>query len=159
MTRMRSDDSALIVARDEVGAPAALILRVLADLDAHRQLTDGGMEIVQLHGPRGRRTGGIVELRGPAGIRRRAVTCVQGAEPGRLWGKATTSNGTEAQLEWLVEPADDATAVEVRLRLSAQHWADRLLLRIGARQWLHARLSAALERLEPLAVGAGATRD
>ena len=150
MRRRSARDGGLIVARDEVRAPAERVLRVLADLDAHRELTDSSMEILQLHGPRGRRTGGVVELRGPAGIKRRAVTQVQGAEAGRLWGKATTSNGTEAELEWLVQPTDAATTVEVRLRLRPEHWADRLLLQLGAKHWLRGRLSAALTRLEPL---------
>jgi hypothetical protein len=51
MKRASSLDTALIVARDEVRAPAE---GVLLDLDAHQDLTDGGLEIVQLSGPRGR---------------------------------------------------------------------------------------------------------
>ncbi len=154
MKRASSLGTALIVAREEVRAPAEGVLRVLLDLDAHQDLTDGGLEIVQLYGPRGRRTGGVVVLRGPAGIRRHAVTRVQGAEAGRLWGKATTSNGTEAKLEWLLRPTGAATSVEVRLHLRPRHWRDHVLLHLGARRWLHRRLAAALTRLEPAALKA-----
>jgi hypothetical protein len=149
MKRSPSLDTALIVARNEVRAPAEGVRRVLLDLDAHRHLTDGGLEIVQLYGPRGRRTGGVVELRGPAGIRRRAVTRVQGAEANRLWGNAETSNGTEAKLEWLLRPTGAATSVEVRMHLRPRHWRDHVLLHLGARRWLRRRLVAALTRLEP----------
>ena len=127
------------------------VFGVLCDLDRHRALTDHGMEILSLDGPPGRRTGGLVELRGPAGLRRRAHTRVRGAERGlRLWGSASTPRGTEAELEWTLRPRGAATEVEVRLTLVRGHWTDRLLLRFGGSAWLRRRLRAALARLTQL---------
>ena len=136
-----------------VAAPSDRVFRFLADLDRHRALTDGGIEILDLEGPAGARTGGTVELRGPAGLVRRARTQVAGADAGRLWGTAVTEHGTEAQLEWSIAPGRDGTAVAVRMRVSPNHWSDRLLLRLGGRRWLARRLEAAVGRLAATAAG------
>jgi hypothetical protein len=132
-----------------VGARAAEIFPLLCDLDRHHHLTDGGMRILRLDGQRGRRTGGLVELRGPLGIKRLVRTRVSGAEPGRrLWGIAETQQGARAHVEWRLRPCDhDRTSVQVRIRVEATNWPERLLLALGGRTWLRARMRAALRRM------------
>jgi hypothetical protein len=140
-----------IAAGTTVLAAAADVFALLVDLDRHGELTDQGMRILSLQGPPGRRTGGLVELRGPGGLRRLARTRVQGAEPySRLWGTAETADGARACLEWRVRPQGDRTHVEVRLDLRARRWRDRILLHLGGRAWLRARLRAALDRLHQI---------
>ena len=139
--------TAVVSAETTVAAPSERVFGFLADLDRHRHLTDGGIEILALDGPAGARTGGTVVLRGPAGLERRARTRVAGAGDGRLWGTAVTDNGTEAQLEWSIRPATAGTEVAVRMRVRPNHWSDRLLLRLGGRRWLARRMDAAVRRL------------
>jgi hypothetical protein len=141
-----------IVARATVAAAPSDIFELLGDLDRHRELTDRGMRILTLHGPPGRRTGGIVELRGPMGVTRLARTRVHGGERGsRLWGTAETADGACALVQWRVEGAPDRTHVEVRLDVHARTWKDRTLLHLGGRAWLGARMRAALARLAQIA--------
>ena len=83
-----------VAARKTIDAAPSDIFDLLRDLDRHDELTDPGIRILRLHGPPGRRTGGLVQLRGPAGVTRLARTRVQGAEPrSRLWGAAETRTG------------------------------------------------------------------
>jgi hypothetical protein len=149
------DNAAMSIgARASIAASPSEVFGLLGDLDRHREITDRGLRIVSLQGPPGRRTGGLVELRGPAGLTRLARTSVHGAEPhSRLWGAAETAEGAEAFLEWRVEPDGDGTQVEVRVYVRAGSWRDRLLLRLGGKLWLRARLHSALARLEQVAAG------
>jgi len=143
-----SAETPVISARGHVRERPQAVYARLADLDEHRHLVDAGMRILALDGPAGRRSGGLVELRGPAGLRRVARTRVKGAEPGRrLWGTATTTDGTEAELEWRLHPHEAGTEVEIELRLRSQSPRDRLLLRMGGERWLRQRLAAAIARL------------
>lgn len=137
-----------VAARTTVAAAPSDVFELVGDLDRHGDLTDRGLRILTLDGPRGRRTGGVVELRGPAGLTRLARTRVRGAEPhARLWGTAETADGARALLEWRFRPQDGRTDVEVRLDVQAANRRDRMLLRLGGRAWLRARLRAALDRL------------
>jgi hypothetical protein len=146
------DNKALsIAAGTTIAAAPAEIFDLLANLDCHRDLTDQGMRILELQGPPGRRTGGLVELQGPVGLTRLARTRVGGAEPhSRLWGTAETTDGARASLEWRVRPHGDFTLVEVRVDMRARKWSDRILLLLGGRAWLRARLRAALYRLQQI---------
>jgi hypothetical protein len=144
-----ADRAAVLAADTVLGARPAEIFPLLCDLDRHHQLTDGGMRILELEGQRGRRTGGLVELRGPLGIKRLVRTQVRGAEPAsRLWGTAVTQQGARAHVEWRLQPFDtDRTAVEVRIAVEATNWPERLLLLLGGRAWLRARMRAALRQM------------
>jgi hypothetical protein len=141
-----------VTARTTLTAGAADVFGLLSDLDRHRELTDRGIRILDLDGPPGRRSGGFVSLKGPAGLTRLARTQVRGAEPHcRLWGTAETPDGARASLEWRVSPQRDVTHVEVQLDVRPRRWRDRLLLHLGGRLWLRARLRAALHRLARIA--------
>ncbi|HEX8120878.1 MAG TPA: hypothetical protein VF549_06390 [Solirubrobacteraceae bacterium] len=58
----------------DVPAPAESVFRRLSDLDAHRHLASPGIEVLSLDGRRGARTGGLVRLNGPLGLRVMART-------------------------------------------------------------------------------------
>lgn len=149
----------LIRARGHVPLARDATFALLADLDRHRELTDAGMTILSLDGPAGARTGGTVVLHGPAGLTRRARTRVDGAHPpGWMHGRAVTTDGTEAALEWLLEPRGGGTDVEVRMHVAPVGWRDRWLLAAGGRLWLSRRLRTALGRLDALAASDAETR-
>ncbi len=143
------DSAAVSVAAGAtIDARAEDVFDVLGDLDRHRDLADDGLQILDLEGARGRRTGGLVELRGPVGLKRLARTSVGGAEPPfRLWGTARTTDGACALMEWRVKPEGERTHVEVQLDVRPRTWSDRTLLSLGGRAWLRNRLDAALDRL------------
>src|SRR4029079_17256442 len=116
-------------------------------LDRHRLLTDNGMRIVHLDGPPGRRSGGLVELRGPLGLRRTARTRVGGAEfPTQLWGAAETPCGSRADLRWRLKPGEDGTRVRIEVEIDPGR-RDSWLPTVGGRRWLRRRLDIALRRL------------
>lgn len=137
----------LVAAEASVPASEHEVFGLLADLDRHRLLTDGGMRILRLDGPPGRRSGGVVELRGPLGLRRHARTRVAGADfPTRLWGTAETTRGSRAALRWQLRPETGGTRVRVEVEI-APSGRDKLLLACGGRIWLWRRLRASLRRV------------
>jgi hypothetical protein len=137
-----------ILASGEVPAPRERLFARLCDLDAHRGLAAPHIAILSLRGPQGARTGGDVELRGPAGIRLRATTAVHAATyPRELRGAATTDDGTTATLSWRLDDAGARTRVTARLSVEPRRPLDRLLLAAGGRLWLRLRLRTAIRRL------------
>lgn len=124
------------------------LFRFLADLDNHRRLVDGRLEIVELDGPPGRRTGGRVEMHGPLGIHRTASTRVEHAERDReLSGTASVSEATSARLIWTLSPRERGTSVRLAVEVKAGTLRDRALLALGGRAWLRRRFAEALRRL------------
>ena len=132
----------------QVPVPADELFARLCDLDAHRDLAAPHIDVLHLRGPRGARTGGDVELRGPLGIRLRATTMVRAARfPRELSGTAATGRGTTATLRWLLEPAGSRTYATALLVVHPRGALHRLLLLAGGRPWLRRRLATAIERL------------
>ena len=72
-----------IEAAATVPARASDVFAFLADLANHCLVADRLIEVVMLEGPPGARTGGIVRLRGPIGVRRTARLRVLTAEAPR----------------------------------------------------------------------------
>lgn len=139
------------VAGSVAAAPEAVFCE-LSDLDAHRQLAAPHIVIEDLHGPRGARTGGVVRLNGPLGVRIRARTAVRSARFGReLSGTVRTDAGTTGTLTWRLEPRGEQTLVTVQLTAEPRNLLDQCLLRAGGQRWLRRRLRTAIGRL-----GAGA---
>jgi hypothetical protein len=138
----------VISAAGNVTAPRDRVFATLADLDSHHALTDGRIELLELHGPPGARTGGRVRLRGPFGFSRKATTAVRGARyPDTLEGTAHAPRNTRARLRWRLSEGRDGTGVVVEIEIAESWWADRLLLRVGGGWWLRRRMEAAIERL------------
>ena len=131
-----------------VPAPPEAVFSKLIDLDAHPRLAWPHIEIEDLHGPLGARTGGVVRLNGPLGVRIRARTAVGTASYAReLSGTARTDTGTTGTLTWRLEPSGSQTLVTAHLTADARTLRDRCLLRLGGRRWLRRRLRTAIDRL------------
>jgi Polyketide cyclase / dehydrase and lipid transport len=134
-----------------VAAPADAVLDHLADLRTHWELTGGRVRLTE-RGPEDASHGGEVRMRGPLGIRRRAVTEVSSADPPRLLvGRARIGRRTEARIRWELEPAGERmTLVELSAEIVAAGALDRLLLALGARRWLERLFRRVVGRLEAL---------
>jgi hypothetical protein len=138
----------VISAAGSIAAPRDRVFATLADLDSHHALTDGRIELLELHGPPGARTGGRVRLRGPLGLSRHATTAVRGARyPHTLEGTAHAPRNTSARLRWRLSERREGTGVAVEIEIAEAWWADRLVLRAGGGWWLRRRMVAAIERL------------
>jgi carbon monoxide dehydrogenase subunit G len=142
-----------IQAETAVAARRSHLFRFLADLENHWRLTGGGVEVVELTGPLGARTGGVVRLRGPLGIRKTVATQVVSANPPRsVCGSARLSRRTAATVRWdLDELAGDRTRVSLVAEVERVSPLDRLLLAVGGARWMRRLLADALSRLALLA--------
>ena len=143
-----------IVATGHVGASPARVYAFLEDLENHRLLTGGAMEIEELYGPPGARTGSRVQLRGPLGIRRRARTRILDSRaPGWMIGSAEIGRETRALISWTV--AEDGVGSRVRLKAEIAQLGlpDRVLLALGGRRWMRRLFEESVtvlaERLAP----------
>lgn len=137
-----------ICASASIGAAAPSLFAFLSDLENHWQLNDRFVEVLSLEGPVGARTGGVVGLRGPLGLRRSVKTRVLAAlEPRRMLGSAVIGRRTHARVSWTIEPRGRGSRVELAARIESTAPLDRLLLALGGRRWLRRRFVATLERL------------
>jgi len=93
--------------------------------------------------------GGTILLRGPLGLRRTAhVRVTARRAPTELQGMALLGAATAAEVRWeLVALGPAVTEVTLRADVVAAGPGDRLLLALGARQWLHWRFVVTLRRL------------
>jgi uncharacterized protein YndB with AHSA1/START domain len=132
-----------------IPAPSEEVFAFLADLGNHWMVTDRFVSVVDLHGPeQGPADGGVVQLRGPLGVRRTVTTRVVAAKAPRLLiGTAEMSGGTRARVSWAL--AEHIGSTRVRLAAAIEHASalDRLLLRMGGRAWLQRRFEATLDGL------------
>ncbi len=138
-----------IQASRTVRADAEQIFRFLADLENHWLIADRFVDVVDLTGPPGARTGGRVRVKGPLGVRRTAATRVVFACPVReMGGSAQTSGGTIAHVRWLLRPEDGRTHVTLGATIEQAGALDGLLLRAGGKAWMRARFDGALRSLD-----------
>jgi uncharacterized protein YndB with AHSA1/START domain len=148
-----------ITAQRRIDAPAEEVFAFLADLENHWQLAGDRVEVLNLAGPPGGRTGGHVRMTGPFGIGRSARTEVLGADPPRgMHGRASLSRSTRAAISWTLEPAGTQTVVRLEAEVTAGR-LDRLLLRAGARRWMTRMFNEVLATLEALLQPAEDRRD
>lgn len=132
-----------------VRAEVADVFTFLADLENHWLLADRFVEVVELSGPPGGRTGGLVRLRGPLGLRRTATIRIDVARPAdEVRGTAEMSGGTIARVRWLLRSEHRRTLVTLGATIEAAGPLDRLLLRAGGLAWMTGRFEGALAALE-----------
>src|SRR3954447_18760895 len=143
----------MIRAARRVAASPETTFALVADLAGHWRLIDRWAEIEQLGG-----AAAVVRLRGPLGVRRTARTRVLSAEgPHALDGEARVGRRTLGCVRWRLEPDGAGTLVTLTATVERAGALDRVLLALGGRHWLRARLADALERLAAEATAAPVT--
>ena len=132
-----------------VRAERAEVFAFLADLENHWLIADRFVEVVELTGPPGARTGGRVRIRGPFGVQRVARTQVDFARPvDEMGGSAQIGEVTTAQVRWLLRAGDGGTAVTLAAQVERAGPRDRLLLTLGGRAWMRRRFATTLQTLD-----------
>lgn len=121
----------------------------LSDLENHWLIADRFVDVIDLDGPPGARTGGHVRLRGPLGVRRTARTQVDVARPvEEMGGSAVLGDATRAEVRWLLRGHDSGTVVTLAATVRSAGSRDRLLLTLGGMGWMRRRFEGALRALE-----------
>jgi hypothetical protein len=153
VTRSRSrDEGRTISVRTSTSADRWETFGLLAELDQHWRFAGDFVDVLRLDGPAGARTGGVLRVRGPLGIRRTATTCLVSARaPCTLQGTATTAHGTSAWIDWTLSDAPSGTIVELTVTIVHAGTLDRVLLALGGRAWLRRQLAATLRRVSTAA--------
>ena len=121
----------------------------LSDLGNHALLAPDSVQVLSLDR---RPDGGAharVRLRGPLGIRRRALTELLStqAEANTIAGIARIGRRTVASILWTIESLDEATEVTLCAHVESAGPLDAIVLRAGGRRWITSHFAAALERL------------
>ena len=132
-----------------VAAGREEVFAFLSDLENHWLIADRFVEVVELDGPPGSRTGGRVRIRGPLGVRRTARTQVDFARPvEEMGGSARLGGATSAEVRWLLQPSGGDTAVTLGASIRHAGPRDRLLLTLGGLPWMRRRFAGALRALD-----------
>ena len=142
-------DSFDIEARRLVRADRGEVFSFLADLENHWLIADRFVDVVDLTGPPGARTGGRVRIRGPFGLQRVARTQVDFASPvDEIGGSARIGGLTTAHVRWRLHAADGGTGVTLTADVEQAGARDRLLLALGGRVWMRRRFEMTLRALD-----------
>jgi hypothetical protein len=129
-----------IAAKDLVPASPESVFAFLSDLDDHWLLAGRFIEVVELEGPPGSRTGGRVRMRGPLGVRRTVTTDVaEIRNPGLIRGTARVGPTTEARVEWTLVAEAGETRVRLAAAVTRASLFDRAVLALGGAWWLRRR--------------------
>jgi hypothetical protein len=131
-----------VLARRLVPRPRDELYALLADLRGHWQLAGRWVHPIEL-----RHDGGVVQVRGPGGLRRTVITELTRVEsPGLVAGEAR-SGATRAAICWELEPSGSRTLVTLRADIDRAGPLDRALLALGGRRWLAGRFARTLQEL------------
>jgi uncharacterized protein YndB with AHSA1/START domain len=149
----------ILSASSVVAAPPASVFAFLADPHNHWLLSGSKVRLVEIAEPAGGQLAGVIVIRGPAGIRRRARTMVLTArDPSLLSGVAELGASTTAWVSWSLRPCGSGgTGVVLSATVSSAGLLDRILLLAGGRLWIRRMFNETLERLGR-SVGAAAPR-
>ena len=132
-----------IAAERRLASRPSALYAFLADLRRHWELLPDAVEV---DAPR--RSGAIIRLRGPLGIRRTLRTEVTEARPVTRFAGRATARSTSALVTWSLCPEGSATRVRLSVEVERASLRDRLVLALGGGAWLQRRLALALERLD-----------
>ncbi len=132
-----------------VSADRHEVFAFLADLENHWLIADRFVDVVDLEGPPGARTGGRVRIRGPLGVRRTARTRVDFAHPvEEMGGSADLGAATSAEVRWVLEPDDRGTAITLGATIRRAGSGDRIVLALGGMAWMRRRFEGTLRALD-----------
>ncbi len=134
----------MISAERRISAPPERVFEFLADLRNHWRLERAFLEVEEAD-----ERVGVIRLRGPLGLSRRAHTRVLEAEPPSLVaGRADLRGGTTGLIAWRIEPDGDGSRVALSAEVIDPWLPDRILLALGGRAWLGRLFERALANLE-----------
>jgi Polyketide cyclase / dehydrase and lipid transport len=138
-----------IAASTHVSAPRSLVFAFLADRNNHWHLAGRSLEPLEIGQDGAGQLSGVVAIRGPLGIRRRALTrVVTVGEPEVLAGVAEVVGGTTADVCWeLVDAGERGTLIELSATVTVASRLDRLLLALGGRLWMRRVFAGTLDLL------------
>jgi uncharacterized protein YndB with AHSA1/START domain len=142
---IHAEPDADIEATTTVAAPPEEVFAFLADLGNHWIVADRFVEVVELHRREGGTggDGGVVQVRGPLGLRRTATTRVVAAKAPRLLiGTAELGSGTRARVSWALAAHLGSTRVRLAATVERATPLDRAVLALGGRWWLQRRFAA-----------------
>jgi polyketide cyclase/dehydrase/lipid transport protein len=139
-----------IAATRVVPVPPATAFAFLAVMHNHWKLAGERIQLVDVGSSDDRGASGVVMIRGPLGLRRRARTRVlEVRAPLTLGGTAEVGRGTVAQVRWDLKPrGEQATTVTLSAAVVTAGRLDRLLLLAGGRAWMRRVFARTLVRLE-----------
>jgi hypothetical protein len=138
------------IATAPISRPSAFSL--LADFDEHWRFAGDFVDVLGLYGPPGARTGALLRLRGPFGLRRTVRTrLVHVHAPATLVGRATAGRGTSARIAWALTASPLGITVELTVTDLRARGLDRALLRLGGRRWLRGQLAGTVQRFSAAA--------
>jgi hypothetical protein len=138
-----------IAASTLVPEPRSLVFAFLADRNNHWQLAGRRIEPLEIGEDAKGQLSGVVAIRGPFGVRRKARTrIVTMREPRLLGGIAEIGGRTRAEVRWdLDELPGRGTRVVLSASVSSAGRLDRLLLGLGGRVWMERVFAGTLELL------------
>lgn len=121
----------------------------LEDGRNHHRLTGRSVRLLELCEYRESGLRAVLIIRGPFGIRRRALTRIESAvEPRFIAGSARVGSRTTAGVRWdLSGDGHGPTRVELSAIVRSSGVVDRFLLVIGGAAWMRRLFAATLEQL------------
>ena len=152
MSRRGRTGGAIAATRDVPADPDG-VFGYLSSLENHWRLADRWIEVISLERSPGASPDeppdrGEVTIRGPLGVRRKAITRVMDADPPRsMAGSARIGRRTAARVTWSLEDRGGETRVRLTAEVEEAAPLDRILLALGGRAWLQRRFASALSRL------------
>jgi hypothetical protein len=141
-----------VAASSVVDAPPASVFAFLSDPRNHWLLAGPKVRVLEIADAPGSPIGGVMVIRGPAGIRRRARTrVVVSRDPSLLGGVAELGGSTTAWVAWDLRPSErGGTLVVLSAAVSSLGSLDRILLLAGGKRWIRGLFADTLERLGAL---------
>jgi hypothetical protein len=138
-----------IAASQVISAPPVVVFAFLAEPANHRLLAGRRVQLLELLDGSDGRIRGLVVIRGPLGLRRRARTrVISSSRPAFLAGAAQLGTHTIVQVRWDLQPFDsNRTRVLLSAGVTSVGSLDRLLLLAGGTAWIRHLFASTLELL------------
>lgn len=145
-SQAKRDSFGVVSSRRHVAADTERAFGLIVDLDADSGFAPGRLDVAAAGQGDGGQSGRRIVLHGPGGVSRTVETEVLVVRGGRsLTGRAVTGTSTDATVRWEVVPAGGGTEVALTVDFGRVSPSDRLLLKLGGRQWLKATLDLVLD--------------
>lgn len=135
----------MIYAEREISAPPERVFGFLSDLRNHWRLEERAFLALEEVGEKS----GVIRLKGPLGLSRRARTRVLEAEAHRrVAGRADLSLGTVGLVAWEILPRGATSVVRLSAEVATASLPDRVVLALGGKRWIRGLFERALVNLD-----------